>query len=66
MTTIATNTMTNAAPFGAFEIFEFTNKRTSFLGFIRTWLDARATRKELAKLTVSQLEDIGLSGAARF
>jgi uncharacterized protein YjiS (DUF1127 family) len=56
---------TNSVPFGAFEIFEIANKRSSFATAIAKWNAKRKTRKALAELTISQMEDIGLNGAGR-
>ncbi|NOX74549.1 MAG: DUF1127 domain-containing protein [Alphaproteobacteria bacterium] len=56
---------TNSVPFGAFEIFEIANKRPSFIAAIFEWNAKRITRKALAGLSVSQMEDIGLNGAGR-
>ncbi len=54
---------TNSVPFGAFEIFEIANKRPTLVTAILDWANKRATRKALAKLSVSQMNDIGLNGA---
>ena len=58
-----TITATNTVPFGAVEIFELTNKVEVIIANVRDWAAKRATRKALAQLTVSQMEDIGLDGA---
>lgn len=54
-----------SVPFGAFEIFQFTNKRFAIVELIKNWGGKRATRKALSQMTVSQLEDIGVSGGYR-
>ncbi|MFT4715788.1 MAG: hypothetical protein ACI861_002006 [Paracoccaceae bacterium] len=58
-----TITATNTVSFGAFEIFELTNKKANLLASLRNWTQVRATRKVLSKLSVTQLDDIGLDGA---
>lgn len=48
-------TMTTNAP------FMFTGlRRVPLVGMIQGWYEVRATRKALSKLTVQQLDDIGL------
>lgn len=56
-----TITATNTVLFGAFEIFEQTNKRAPILSLLRDWNDRRTTRKAMARLSVSQMEDIGMT-----
>jgi len=52
----------NPVPFGAFEIFQMTNKKPSLLTVLRGWVDVLTTRRVLAHLTYAQMEDIGLNG----
>ncbi len=51
----------NPVPFGAFDIFRLTNKHTSFAMNLRRWIDVLATRRVLARLSSSQMQDIGLT-----
>lgn len=54
---------TQSVPFGAFEIFQMANKRGSALQSLMAWNSNRSARKATSRLTVSQMEDIGLNGA---
>ena len=52
---------TPKAPFGAFEIFQLANKPSALMNSVLNWNAQRSARKAMAHLTISQMEDIGLS-----
>jgi len=60
---MATFETTRPAPFGAVTVFRAVSALSTLLEGFGEWNSQRATRKALSKLSVHELNDIGLSPA---
>lgn len=60
---MAATETTRSAPFGAITTFRAVNLAERALWALRSWNDARITRKALTKLSDRELDDIGLCRA---
>jgi uncharacterized protein YjiS (DUF1127 family) len=52
---------TRSAPLGSITTYHVMNSVGGFFAAMKTWNDARITRKALASLTDRELDDIGLA-----
>jgi uncharacterized protein YjiS (DUF1127 family) len=57
---MAATEMTRPAPFGAITTYRFVQIADAALIAVKSWNDARLTRKALHKLSNRELDDIGL------
>lgn len=57
---MSTQTTYSAAPLGSITTFRVVHAFERAVAFVTRWREARATRRVLARLSDSQLEDIGL------